>query len=47
MTGEVSPVLLKELGCHYVIIGHSERRNFQNETNEEIFQKFKLLIELI
>lgn len=45
-TGEVSPQLLKQLRCQYVIIGHSERRNIQKETDEEIYQKFKLLIEL-
>jgi len=30
-TGEVSPLMLKEVGCHYVIIGHSERRQFFGE----------------
>jgi len=27
-TGEVSPLMLKDLGCQYVIVGHSERRQF-------------------
>ncbi len=45
-TGEVSPLLLKELGCKYVIIGHSERRQLFNESIELIFSKYKLLTEL-
>lgn len=40
-TGEVSPLMLKELGCQYVIVGHSERREFLGETNEMINQKVK------
>lgn len=38
-TGEVSPVLLREIGCKYVILGHSERRRFQAETDDEIALK--------
>ena len=33
-TGDISPKLLKEIGCHYVITGHSERRLFHFENNE-------------
>ncbi len=40
-TGEVSPTMLKNLGCQYVIIGHSERRKYQKETNEMINKKIK------
>lgn len=40
-TGEISPVMLKELGCQYVIIGHSERRQYFSETNEMVNQKVK------
>lgn len=40
-TGEISPKMLKDLGCKYVIIGHSERRNILNETDLEINKKFK------
>jgi triosephosphate isomerase len=40
-TGEVSALMLKEAGCQYVIIGHSERRQFFAETNETINKKLK------
>ncbi|MEK9180113.1 MAG: triose-phosphate isomerase [Patescibacteria group bacterium] len=40
-TGEVSPVMLKSLGASYVIIGHSERRRWLNETDEMINKKVK------
>ncbi len=39
-TGQVSASMLAELGCEYVILGHSERRQFCNETDHEIAQKF-------
>ena len=35
-TGEVSVPMLKDAGCEYVIVGHSERRQFFNETNESV-----------
>ena len=38
-TGEVSPNMLKDLGCEYVIIGHSERRKYQKESDELINEK--------
>ncbi len=38
-TGEVSADMLKDLGVHYVIIGHSERRQFHLENNELVNQK--------
>lgn len=38
-TGEVSAPLLKDVGCEYVIIGHSERRQFFGETNETVNKK--------
>jgi triosephosphate isomerase len=40
-TGEVSPLMLKEVGCHYVILGHSERRQFFGETDEAVNRKVK------
>ncbi len=40
-TGEVSPVMLKDAGCQYVIIGHSERRQFFGETNQTVNKKIK------
>jgi len=40
-TGEVSPIQLKDIGCNYVIIGHSERRNIFGETDEIINKKIK------
>jgi triosephosphate isomerase len=40
-TGEVSPSMLKEAGCTYVILGHSERRQYFKETDEFINKKIK------
>ena len=38
-TGDISPVMLKDLGCTYVILGHSERRADYGESNELVCQK--------
>ena len=38
-TGEVSPPMLSEIGCHFVILGHSERRQFFHETDDTISKK--------
>ena len=38
-TGEVSAGMLLSVGCHYVILGHSERRQFFGETNASVSQK--------
>ena len=43
-TGEISPVMLKDVGCEYVIIGHSERRQFFDETNESANRKVKVVL---
>lgn len=40
-TGEISPLMLKDLGCQYVIIGHSERRQYFGQTDEMINKKIK------
>ena len=40
-TGEVSPEMLRELFCHYVILGHSERRTYFHETDEIVNRKVK------
>ena len=40
-TGEISPVMLADLGVKYVIIGHSERREYFNETDESVNRKVK------
>lgn len=43
-TGEVSPLMLVDL-CEYVIVGHSERRQYFNDTNEVINKKVKAALE--
>lgn len=40
-TGEISGKMLKDFGCEYVIIGHSERRKFLGETDEMVNLKLK------
>ena len=39
-TGEVSAAMLKDVGCDYVIVGHSERRNLYGEDDELVARKF-------
>jgi triosephosphate isomerase len=39
-TGEVSASMLKDFGCHYVIVGHSERRSLYGESSELVAEKF-------
>ncbi len=41
-TGEISAPMLKEVGCDYVIVGHSERRRYFFETDEIINKKIKI-----
>ena len=38
-TGETSPLMHKDVGCEYVILGHSERRQYFKETSEEVARK--------
>ena len=45
-TGEVSPQMLKSIGVEYVIIGHSERRAYYNETDETVNKKLKKALEV-
>ena len=44
-TGEVSGTMLSKLGCSYVVVGHSERREYHNESDELVNVKAKKAIE--
>lgn len=44
-TGEVSASLLKEMGCKYVLVGHSERRTNFGETNPVVRQKAQKILQ--
>ncbi len=44
-TGEISAAMLKEMGVKYVVLGHSERREYFGETNETVNQKVKTALE--
>lgn len=44
-TGEISVPMLKEIGCEWCIVGHSERRGYFGETNEDVNKKAKALID--
>lgn len=43
-TGIISPIDVEELGCTYVILGHSERRTYQHESDETIAKKVSAAI---
>ena len=43
-TGDTSIELIKEIGCKYIIIGHSERREYKGETNDIVREKAELVI---
>ncbi len=43
-TGEISPSMIKEAGCLYVILGHSERRAMFGDTNETVNKKLKAVL---
>jgi triosephosphate isomerase (TIM) len=45
-TGEISPAMLKDAGCTYVIIGHSERRKYFHELDENVNLKVKKALEM-
>lgn len=40
-TGDVSAEMLHDVGCHYALVGHSERRRYHQESNELIAKKFE------
>lgn len=40
-TGEVSGEMLHDIGCQYTLVGHSERRRYQQESNELLAKKFE------
>lgn len=40
-TGEISPLMVKDCGCRYALIGHSERRHVFNESDEDINKKIQ------
>jgi triosephosphate isomerase len=44
-TGEISPLMLKDVGCEYVIIGHSERRKYFGEDDQIVNRKIKSALE--
>ncbi len=45
-TGEISAFMLKNIGCQYVIVGHSERRKYFNETDEIVSKKLKSVLDM-
>jgi len=45
-TGEISPLMLLDVGCEYVILGHSERRQYFGENDEQINKKVKMALSL-
>ena len=45
-TGAISPVMLKDAGCRYVIVGHSERRQYFGETDRTVNRKLKAVLEV-
>ena len=44
-TGEISAEMVKKVGCEYVLLGHSERRNYFNEDNKVLLAKLNRAIE--
>lgn len=44
-TGEVAPAMLRDIGCEYVIVGHSERRALYGETSFAVAAKFKAALD--
>lgn len=44
-TGEIAGTMLKELGCRYVLLGHSERRSLFHETDEQVAKKVQAALQ--
>lgn len=44
-TGEVAASMLSDMGCDYVLVGHSERRHIYQETNAQIAQKYQRVLD--
>ena len=44
-TGEVSAAILNSIGCKYVLVGHSERREYFKESKEQLISKLKLALD--
>ncbi len=44
-TGEISPAMLRDAGCRYVIVGHSERRTLFGETDAAVHRKLKAVLQ--
>ncbi|MDB5200918.1 MAG: Triosephosphate isomerase [Ferruginibacter sp.] len=44
-TGEVSAAMLKSIGIEYVLVGHSERREYNHESNAELAEKLNIALE--
>ncbi len=45
-TGEVAPAMLRDIGCSYVIVGHSERRTLYGETSAQVANKFQVVLDV-
>ena len=45
-TGEVAGAMLREMGCSYVIVGHSERRALYGEQSDDVARKFQRAVEI-
>ena len=46
-TGEISVQMAKDAGCEYIIIGHSERRQYFGETDETVNNRLKAALNMI
>ncbi|MEJ2529736.1 MAG: triose-phosphate isomerase [Gammaproteobacteria bacterium] len=45
-TGEVSGKMLLDFGCKYVIVGHSERRNYHAESSQQVAEKYQTALDV-